>query len=99
MTRVVDHLPEFRLADPRGVDITVRQLLEQTSGLADSQVHELSREQPDSLADVVWQAAREDTSRSTPAPTSSGSTSDLGDPLGHAMTQGANTARRLAARP
>src|SRR6185312_5921599 len=34
-------------------DITVRQLLEQTSGLADSQVRELSREQPDSLADAV----------------------------------------------
>lgn len=50
---VVDHLPEFRLADPRGADITVRQLLDQTSGLADSQVHELSREQPDSLADAV----------------------------------------------
>jgi CubicO group peptidase (beta-lactamase class C family) len=51
--RVVDHLPEFRLADSRAADITVRQLLEQTSGLADSQVHELSREQPDSLADAV----------------------------------------------
>jgi CubicO group peptidase (beta-lactamase class C family) len=50
---VVDHLPEFRLADPRGADITVRQLLQQTSGLKDSQVHELSREQPDSLADAV----------------------------------------------
>jgi CubicO group peptidase (beta-lactamase class C family) len=50
---VVDHLPEFRLADPRGADITVRQLVDQTSGLADSQVHELSREQPDSLADAV----------------------------------------------
>lgn len=50
---VVDHLPAFRLADPRGAEITVRQLLEQTSGLADSQVHELSREQPDSLADAV----------------------------------------------
>lgn len=50
---VVEHLPEFRLADPRGADITVRQVLQQTSGLTDSQVHELSREQPDSLADSV----------------------------------------------
>ncbi|WP_197664913.1 serine hydrolase domain-containing protein, partial [Listeria monocytogenes] len=31
---VVDHLPEFRIADPRGTDVTVRQLLQQTSGLA-----------------------------------------------------------------
>lgn len=50
---VMVHLPEFRLADPRGADITVRQLLQQTSGLADSQVHELSREQPRSLAEAV----------------------------------------------
>lgn len=50
---VADLLPEFRLADPRGADITVRQILEQTSGLADSQVHELSREQPGSLAEAV----------------------------------------------
>ena len=50
---VVDHLPEFRIADPRGADITVRQLLEQTSGLADSTVHPLARQQPGSLAEAV----------------------------------------------
>jgi CubicO group peptidase (beta-lactamase class C family) len=50
---VVDHLPEFRIADPRGADITVRQLLEQTSGLADSTVHPLARPQPHSLAEAV----------------------------------------------
>jgi EmrB/QacA subfamily drug resistance transporter len=50
---VVDHLPEFRIADPRGTDITVRQLLQQTSGLADSTVHPMSRQRPDSLAGAV----------------------------------------------
>ena len=50
---VVDHLPEFRIADPRGADITVRQLLEHTSGLADSTVHPLARQQPGSLAEAV----------------------------------------------
>ena len=50
---VVDHLPEFRIADPRGADITVRQLLEQTSGLADSTVDPLARQQPRSLAEAV----------------------------------------------
>jgi CubicO group peptidase (beta-lactamase class C family) len=32
---VAEQLPEFRLADPRGSRITVRQLLNQTSGMAD----------------------------------------------------------------
>jgi CubicO group peptidase (beta-lactamase class C family) len=50
---VVDHLPEFRIADPRGADITVRQLLEQTSGLSDSTVYPLAHQQPDSLAEAV----------------------------------------------
>ena len=50
---VVAHLPEFRLADPRGADITVRQLLDQTSGLADREVPELSRAQPSSLAEAT----------------------------------------------
>ncbi len=50
---VVAHLPEFRLADPRGADITVRQLLDQTSGLADREVPELSRPQPSSLAEAT----------------------------------------------
>src|SRR6185503_14598623 len=42
-----------RIADPRGADITVRQLLEQTSGLADSTVHPIARQQPGSLAEAV----------------------------------------------
>ena len=50
---VVPHLPEFRLADPRGADITVRQLLDQTSGLADREVPELSRPQPSTLAEAT----------------------------------------------
>jgi CubicO group peptidase (beta-lactamase class C family) len=50
---VVDHLPEFRIADPRGADITVRQLLEQTSGLTDATVHPLARTQPGSLREAV----------------------------------------------
>ncbi len=50
---VVRHLPEFRPADPRGADITVRQLLDQTSGLADREVHELSRRQPATLAEAT----------------------------------------------
>lgn len=51
--RVAVHLPEFRLADPRGVDITVRQLLDQTSGLADREVPDLSRPQPATTAQAV----------------------------------------------
>jgi CubicO group peptidase (beta-lactamase class C family) len=47
------HLPEFRIADPRGEDITVRQLLDQTSGLADREVPDVSRPQPTSLADAA----------------------------------------------
>jgi CubicO group peptidase (beta-lactamase class C family) len=50
---VAMHLPEFQLADPRGADITVRQLLDQTSGLADSEVHDLSRPQPTTTAEAV----------------------------------------------
>lgn len=46
---VAAHLPEFRPADQRGADITVRQLLDQTSGLADREVPELSRPQPETL--------------------------------------------------
>ena len=43
---VQDHLPEFQLADPRADQITVRQLLDHTSGLTDAVVPELSRPQP-----------------------------------------------------
>jgi CubicO group peptidase (beta-lactamase class C family) len=51
--RVVQHLPEFRLADPRGAGITVRQLLDQTSGLADQALSELDRPQPTSTTEAV----------------------------------------------
>ena len=50
---VYAHLPEFRIADPRGADITIRQLLNQTSGLADRKVPDLSRPQPTTLADAA----------------------------------------------
>ncbi|MFD1544815.1 serine hydrolase domain-containing protein [Nonomuraea guangzhouensis] len=47
------YLPEFQLADPRAAGITVRQLLDQTSGMADSAFREKSLPQPDSLQDAV----------------------------------------------
>ncbi|MCP2165581.1 serine hydrolase domain-containing protein [Goodfellowiella coeruleoviolacea] len=47
------YLDDFRLADPRGDAITVRQLLNQTSGMADSAFPDLRRAQPDSLASAV----------------------------------------------
>jgi len=50
---VVSHLPEFHPADPRGAAITVRELLDQTSGLADREVHDLSRTQPRTLAEAT----------------------------------------------
>lgn len=43
---VHQHLSEFRLADPRADQITVRQLLDHTSGLTDATVPELSRTPP-----------------------------------------------------
>ena len=50
---VATHLPEFRPADPRGAGITVRQLLDQTSGLADREVPDLNRPQPTTLAEAT----------------------------------------------
>ncbi len=50
---VYARLPEFRIADPFGADITIRQLLDQTSGLADRQVPDLSRPQPTTLAEAA----------------------------------------------
>ncbi|MFD1935972.1 serine hydrolase domain-containing protein [Nonomuraea mangrovi] len=47
------YLPEFEMADPRAAVITVRQLLHQTSGMADSAFHERSLPQPDSLKGAV----------------------------------------------
>lgn len=50
---VRDYLPEFTMADPRAAKITVRQLLNQTSGMADSAFHEKSLPQPDTLEGAV----------------------------------------------
>lgn len=47
------YLPEFRLADPRGARITVRMLLDQTSGMADSAFPDLTLPQPHTLAEAV----------------------------------------------
>ncbi|MFC4009885.1 serine hydrolase domain-containing protein [Nonomuraea purpurea] len=47
------YLPEFTMADPRAAKITVRQLLDQTSGMADSTFHEKSLPQPETLQGAV----------------------------------------------
>lgn len=47
------YLPEFTMADPRAAKITVRQLLNQTSGMADSAFHEKSLPQPGTLEGAV----------------------------------------------
>ncbi|MDA0564250.1 beta-lactamase family protein [Streptomonospora sp. S1-112] len=47
------YLPEFRIADPRGADITVRQLLDQTSGMSDRTFPEATSPQPDTLREAV----------------------------------------------
>ncbi|MGH7718309.1 MAG: serine hydrolase domain-containing protein, partial [Gemmatimonadaceae bacterium] len=52
-TPVRAYLPEFELADPRGARITVRQLLDQTSGMSDRGFPEVSRPQPRSLRGAV----------------------------------------------
>lgn len=43
---VQQHLPQFQLDDPRAAQITVRELLDQTSGLNDTMVPDLGRTQP-----------------------------------------------------
>ncbi|MBB5957463.1 CubicO group peptidase (beta-lactamase class C family) [Saccharothrix tamanrassetensis] len=53
---VADYLPDFHLADPRAAGITVRRLLNQTSGISDRTLREKSLPQPDSLADAVPRA-------------------------------------------
>ncbi|MUL41093.1 beta-lactamase family protein [Streptomonospora sp. PA3] len=54
LDRPVRHyLPAFRLADPRGARITVRQLLNQTSGMSDRTFPAASRPQPESLKEAV----------------------------------------------
>ncbi|MBG0564769.1 beta-lactamase family protein [Actinoplanes sp. NEAU-A11] len=50
---VRDHLPEFTLADERASAITVRQLLEQTSGLSDTTNRARSRPVPGTLRETV----------------------------------------------
>jgi CubicO group peptidase (beta-lactamase class C family) len=50
---VTTYLPDFTTADERGADITVRQLLDHTSGLSDEVHPESSIDQPDSLAEAV----------------------------------------------
>ncbi|MBL7255869.1 serine hydrolase domain-containing protein [Paractinoplanes lichenicola] len=53
---VRDYLPGFRIDDSRGDQITVRQLLNQTSGITDRTLREKSLPQPDSLAAAVERA-------------------------------------------
>ncbi|GAA1222848.1 serine hydrolase domain-containing protein [Pseudonocardia alaniniphila] len=47
------YLPEFAMADPRATEITVRQLLDQTSGMSDTTFPAFSRPQPSSLVEAV----------------------------------------------
>ncbi|MEV4293450.1 serine hydrolase domain-containing protein [Microbispora rosea] len=47
------YLPEFTMADPRAGKITVRQLLQQTSGMSDRAFPELTLPAPDHLKDAV----------------------------------------------
>lgn len=47
------YLPDFRLADDRGARITVRMLLDQTSGMADSAFPDLALPQPHALTEAV----------------------------------------------
>jgi CubicO group peptidase (beta-lactamase class C family) len=53
---VHDYLPDFRIADSRGSRITVRELLNQTSGITDGTLPEKSLPQPASPADAVMRA-------------------------------------------
>ncbi|MFI6815903.1 serine hydrolase domain-containing protein [Nonomuraea sp. NPDC050328] len=50
---VRSYLPEFTLDDPRAAKITVRQLLQQTSGMSDRSFPELTLDAPDTLKDAV----------------------------------------------
>ncbi|WP_433616141.1 serine hydrolase domain-containing protein [Dactylosporangium sp. CA-139114] len=50
---VAEQLPEFRMADPRAARVTVRQLLDQTSGLADGGVGIPAAEATGSPAEYV----------------------------------------------
>jgi CubicO group peptidase (beta-lactamase class C family) len=55
---VVRHLPEFSLADPRYARITVRQLLNHSSGMSDTAYPEAALPQPDSLRQAVAELRR-----------------------------------------
>src|SRR4051794_15648585 len=50
---VRQHLPEFEMADPRVDQVTVRELLNHTSGITDAVVPDLSRAQPSSPAEAT----------------------------------------------
>ncbi|MBW7455473.1 serine hydrolase domain-containing protein [Paenibacillus sepulcri] len=51
---ITDYIPSFKVDDPRGPEITVRQLLNQTSGLADSVFPEMAfRKQPGTLEESI----------------------------------------------
>ena len=57
---VAELLPEFATADPRGADITVRQLLTQTSGMSDTAFREKSEPAPVDLAGAVARLSEAD---------------------------------------
>lgn len=50
---VAEQLPEFDMADPRADEVTVRQLLDQTSGFADTSIDVVELETATSLEDYV----------------------------------------------
>ncbi|RRR98716.1 class A beta-lactamase-related serine hydrolase [Glycomyces terrestris] len=50
---VAAQLPEFAMADPRAAEVTVRQLLDQTSGFADTTIDVVELEDATSLEDYV----------------------------------------------
>lgn len=50
---VEKYLPGFEVDDPRSGEITVRQLLDQSSGMADGGFPEISRPQPNSLRGAI----------------------------------------------
>lgn len=54
---VADQLPEFTMADPRAAEITVRQLLNQTSGFSDTTIDVVELEDAASLEDYVARLA------------------------------------------
>lgn len=53
-TPIARYIPEFKLADPRGAQITVRHLLNHTSGLTDTVYPDMTvKPQPASLQEVI----------------------------------------------